>query len=126
MSKRIFLAVSVALVSARLSGAAPHPAPNDAFDTLEQIVDANDIRALHDYLGKHPILTQGDTALAQSLRSAQSDLTFEPETFTYDEAHFNFGKYKNRYKRLERRYDRFQKRIERLKRRLKDKYPHIY
>ena len=94
MSKKLVVTLSVALLSARMSGAASDPTVGQALDELESLIESNDLVAVQSFLHEHDVMLSNYLPLTQEGEQI-IQRGFVPDAFNYDEARYT----KKRWKR---------------------------
>lgn len=84
MSRKLIIALSAAIISAKMAGAATQPYSEQALDDLEALIDLNNLAALHAYIVENQTLTIGDSPLAQTTRTILGTSSFAPGAFHYE------------------------------------------
>ena len=93
MSKKLIIAFSAALISAKLAGATAYS--ETTLDNLERLLESNDLTAIQLYLTQNDTLLAGDDPLAGVARLIIGETFFGAGEFNYDVA-ANNGKGKGR------------------------------
>lgn len=112
MSKRLLFALSAAVISAKMAGAATAPYAETALDDLENLIDANNLSAIQAYLIENAELTVGETPLALTARSILGDSSFQSEAFSFDEAWYfsrNYAQARREFRQRIRAYRKWKR-----------------